>query len=65
VHVTAHLPGRDYRPDAAGDPPTLMLGYAETLGAAIRAGVREIAEAVPAARARAATSSAVSPAATS
>jgi hypothetical protein len=45
--------------------PTLMLGYAETPEAAIRAGVREIAEAVQAARARAATSSAVSPAATS
>jgi GntR family transcriptional regulator/MocR family aminotransferase len=40
----------DYRPEGAGDPPTLMLGYAKIPEAAIRAGVRELAEAVRAAR---------------
>jgi GntR family transcriptional regulator/MocR family aminotransferase len=42
----------DYRANADG-PPTLMLGYAQVPEAAIRAGIRELAEAVRAARARA------------
>jgi GntR family transcriptional regulator/MocR family aminotransferase len=42
----------DYRPDLLDHPPTLLLGYAQMPEPAIRAGVRELAEAV-----RAATSS--------
>jgi GntR family transcriptional regulator/MocR family aminotransferase len=40
----------DYR-EGAGGPPTLMLGYAAVPEAAIRAGIRELGEAVRAARA--------------
>ena len=43
----------DYRPPGSADPPTLMLGYAQTPEAAIRAGVRELAAAVHAARVQA------------
>ena len=39
-----------YRSGAAGGPPTLLLGYAKLPEPAIRAGVREIALAVEAAR---------------
>jgi DNA-binding transcriptional MocR family regulator len=42
---------RDYRPTADG-PPTLMLGYANVPEPAIRSGIRELAEAIRAARAR-------------
>ena len=38
--------------DADGGPPTLMLGYAQMPEPAIRAGVRELAAAVRAARER-------------
>ena len=41
----------DYRPEG-GDPPTLLLGYAQQAEPAIRAGVRELAQAVRAARTR-------------
>jgi GntR family transcriptional regulator/MocR family aminotransferase len=40
----------DYTPDAVGRPATLMLGYAQIPEASIRAGVREVAAAVRAAR---------------
>jgi GntR family transcriptional regulator/MocR family aminotransferase len=43
----------DYWPPDESRPPTLMLGYAKMSEPTIRAGVREIAEAVQAARARA------------
>jgi GntR family transcriptional regulator / MocR family aminotransferase len=39
----------DYRVDSRG-PPTLLLGYAQILEAAIPAGIRELAEAVRASR---------------
>ena len=39
----------DYRVDATG-PPTLLLGYAPIPEPAIRAGVRELADAVRSAR---------------
>ncbi len=42
----------DYRPDTRGQPPVLLLGYAQMPESAIRAGVRELAEAVRAARSR-------------
>ena len=42
----------EYRSDAHGDPPTLMLGYGRVPEPAIVPGVHEIAEAVRAARAR-------------
>ena len=45
---------RDYRGDTAAGPPVLMLGYGQTAEPAIRAGVRELADAVRAARAAAA-----------
>jgi DNA-binding transcriptional MocR family regulator len=41
----------DYR-EGAGGSPTLMLGYAAVPEAAIRAGIRELGEAVRAARAQ-------------
>ena len=41
---------RDYRGDAASGPAVLMLGYGQTAEPAIRAGVRELADAVRAAR---------------
>jgi len=40
---------RDYRTDADPSPPLLMLGYGQISESAIRAGVREIAEAINAA----------------
>ena len=40
----------DYRPDTRGRPPVLLLGYAQMPESAIRAGVRELAKAVRAAR---------------
>jgi GntR family transcriptional regulator/MocR family aminotransferase len=40
-----------YRTEPGGGPPTLLLGYAQTPEPAIRAGVRELAAAVHAARA--------------
>ena len=40
----------DYRPDARGRPPVLLLGYAQMPEPTIRAGVHELAEAVRAAR---------------
>ncbi len=40
----------DFRPAAAGSPPALVLGYAQMPEPTIRAGVRELAEAVHAAR---------------
>ncbi|HEY1510821.1 MAG TPA: PLP-dependent aminotransferase family protein [Solirubrobacteraceae bacterium] len=43
----------DYRPDAHGRPPTLLLGYAQMPEPAIHAGVHELAKAVRAARTRA------------
>ncbi len=43
----------DYRPDTPGRPPVLLLGYAQMPEPAIRAGVRELAKAVRAARTRA------------
>ncbi len=43
----------DYRPDANGRPPVLLLGYAQMPESAIRAGVHELATAVRAARTRA------------
>ena len=46
--------GDDYGPRALPGPPTLMLGYAQTPEPAIRAGVRELAEAVRVARGQAA-----------
>ena len=42
-----------YRPDTPGRPPVLLLGYAQMPEPAIRAGVRELAKAVRAARTRA------------
>jgi DNA-binding transcriptional MocR family regulator len=42
--MTDYWPGRD------GGAPTLMLGYAQAPEPSIRAGVRELAEAVRAAR---------------
>jgi GntR family transcriptional regulator/MocR family aminotransferase len=43
----------DYRPDARGRPPVLLLGYAQMPESAIRAGVHELAKALRAARTRA------------
>jgi GntR family transcriptional regulator/MocR family aminotransferase len=43
---------RDFRPDASGRPPALVLGYAQMPEPAIRAGVHELAIAVQAARGR-------------
>ena len=43
----------DYRPDTRSRPPILLLGYAQMPESAIRAGVRELAKAVRAARTRA------------
>jgi GntR family transcriptional regulator/MocR family aminotransferase len=40
----------DFRPGTAGSPPALVLGYAQMPEPTIRAGVRELAEAVHAAR---------------
>ena len=40
----------DFRPAAAGSPPALVLGYTQMSEPSIRAGVRELAEAVHAAR---------------
>lgn len=40
----------DLRPDAVDGPPTLLLGYAQMPEPAIRAGVRELSEAVRASR---------------
>ncbi|MGN6168797.1 MAG: PLP-dependent aminotransferase family protein [Solirubrobacteraceae bacterium] len=40
----------DFRPAAEGSPPALVLGYAQMPDPTIRAGVRELAEAVHAAR---------------
>ena len=40
----------DYRPDTAGRPPALLLGYAQLPEPSIRAGVGELAKAVHAAR---------------
>ncbi len=40
----------DFRPDASGRPPALVLGYAQMSEPAIRAGVHELALAVQAAR---------------
>ena len=40
----------DYRPDARGRPPALLLGYAQMPEPSIRAGVHELAQAVQAAR---------------
>jgi DNA-binding transcriptional MocR family regulator len=42
----------DFRPHAPAHPPALLLGYAQTSEDAIRAGVRELAQAVDAARSR-------------
>ena len=42
----------DFRPDASGRPPSLVLGYAQMPEPAIRAGVHELAIAVQAARGR-------------
>ena len=42
----------DFRPDASDRPPALLLGYAQMSEPAIRAGVRELALAVHAARGR-------------
>ena len=42
----------DYRPDARSRPPTLLLGYGQMPEPAIRAGVRELAIAIRAARTR-------------
>ena len=42
----------DFRPDARERPPALMLGYAQMPEPAIRAGIRELSEAVRAARRR-------------
>lgn len=42
----------DYRPDASGRPPVLLLGYAQMPESAIRAGVQELANAVRAAVSR-------------
>jgi GntR family transcriptional regulator/MocR family aminotransferase len=42
----------DYRPASDGGPPTLLLGYAQMSEPTIRAGVRELAQAVRAARNR-------------
>lgn len=42
----------DFRPDGAGRPPALVLGYAQMSEPAIRAGVHELALAVHAARGR-------------
>jgi GntR family transcriptional regulator/MocR family aminotransferase len=42
----------DFRPDARGGPPALVLGYAQLPEPAIRAGVHELAEAVRVARRR-------------
>jgi len=42
----------DYRPDARGRPPVLLLGYAQMHESAIRAGVHELGKAVQAARTR-------------
>jgi len=43
----------DFRPDSSADPATLMLGYAMMPTPTIRAGVKALADAVHAARARA------------
>jgi DNA-binding transcriptional MocR family regulator len=40
----------DFRPAPAGSPPALVLGYAQMPEPTIRAGVRELAKAVHAAR---------------
>jgi hypothetical protein len=40
----------EFRHRAAGSPPALVIGYAQMPEPAIRAGVRELAEAVHAAR---------------
>jgi GntR family transcriptional regulator/MocR family aminotransferase len=40
----------DFRPAAVGSPPALVLGYAQMPAPTIRAGVRELVEAVHAAR---------------
>ena len=40
----------DFRPNAAGRPPALVLGYAQMSEPAIRTGVHELALAVRAAR---------------
>ena len=42
----------DFRADQLGHPPALLLGYAQMTEPAIRAGVRELAQAVEAARGR-------------
>jgi DNA-binding transcriptional MocR family regulator len=42
----------EYRSDTSARPPALVLGYAQMPEPAIRAGVRELAEAVRAARRR-------------
>ena len=42
----------DFRPDASGRPPALVLGYAQMSEPAIRAAVTELAVAVRAARGR-------------
>jgi GntR family transcriptional regulator/MocR family aminotransferase len=42
----------EFRPDARARPPALLLGYAQMPEPAIRAGVRELAQAVRAARSR-------------
>ena len=47
-HVEIETMG-EFRPAAAGSPPALVLGYAQMPEATIRAGVRELAEAVHAA----------------
>jgi GntR family transcriptional regulator / MocR family aminotransferase len=49
----------DYRPPARSRPPTLLLGYGQMPEHAIRAGVRELAIAIRAARTRAAHISSV------
>ena len=42
----------DFRPDASGRPPALVLGYAQMSEPTIRAGIHELALAVQAARGR-------------
>jgi GntR family transcriptional regulator/MocR family aminotransferase len=51
----------DYRPASRGDPPALLLAYAQMPEPAIRAGVHELAKAIRAARTRARGTSSASP----
>ena len=43
----------EYRSDGRSGPPVLLLGYAQMSASSIRAGIRQLADAVRASRARA------------